>query len=362
MVERQSLLFADNAGTSGILIDTEIQNAIQNSLLISKDTFQESSLEASSYDVRFGAKGVIGGDGVEIDLRRDTMELGPGAYGGVISYEKLLLPDNVCARIGSKRTLSYDGVILLTGSIVDPGYEGHLLFGIFNASQRKAIIRFNKKLCNIVFERLAKPPERLAPADPSLKIGNFPDAFLDRMANMEVLPWMQISERVKQIENITKDIIDLKARYDDVLQPIRDLTENVKNLTADVGSLANQTKAMAGDVEDLNNLVGENSKQISQLTANLGVVGASVQNVQERTRGLEDSGREQTKVFAGLQTSFGQFRIWVSIIWAILLLVGGALISGAVQRLWPPRQPTSISAPAQPSQPPQSPPPSTAPR
>ena len=37
------------------------------------------------------------------------------------------------------------------------------------------------------------------------------------MANMEVLPWMQISDRVKQIEQITKDILDLRARYDDVL-------------------------------------------------------------------------------------------------------------------------------------------------
>ncbi len=38
---------------------------------------------------------------------------------------------------------------------------------------------------------------------------------------MDVLPWMQISERVKQIENITKDIIDLKARYEDVLDQLR---------------------------------------------------------------------------------------------------------------------------------------------
>src|SRR2546429_481970 len=220
MVERQPLLFPENAGVSGILVDKEIQDAIERNWLISKETFQQSSLEASSYDIRVGTKGVIGGDGVEIDLRKDAMELGPGAYGGIISYEKLWLPDNVCARIGSKRALSYEGVILLTGTTVDPGYEGHLLFGVYNASQRKVLIRFNKKLCNIVFERLGKPPERLAPSDPSLKVGNFPDAFLDRMANMEVFPWMQISERVKQIETITKDILDLKARYDDVLQPI----------------------------------------------------------------------------------------------------------------------------------------------
>jgi dCTP deaminase len=324
MVERQPLLFPESAGVSGALIDTEIKDAVERNWLISKETFQPSSLEASSYDVRVGTKGVIGGEGVEIDLRTQAMELGPGGYGGIISYEKFWLPENVCARIGSKRALSYDGVILLTGSTVDPGYEGHLLFGVYNASQRKAIIRLNKKLCNIVFERLAKPPERLAPVDPSLKVGSFPDAFLDRMANMEVLPWMQISERVKQIETITKDILDLKARYDDVLQPIRDLTENVKNLTNDVGTLTSQTKSIADDLDSLNGLIGENSKQITQLTANVGAMGGLFQGLQERTKGLEDADRLQAQAVTGLQTSFGRFQVLVYVFWAVLLVgLGG---------------------------------------
>lgn len=335
MVERQPPLFADNTGVSGVLIDGEIENAVERNWLVSKDTFQPSSLEASSYDIRVGLKGVIGGEGVEIDLRKNPMELGPGAYGGVISYEKLSLPDNVCGRIGSKRALSYEGVILLTGTIVDPGYEGYLLFGIYNASQRKVIIRYNKKLCNVVFERLSKAPERQAPVDPSLKIGNFPDAFLDRMANMEVLPWMQISERVKQIENITKDIIDLKARYDDVLQPIRDLTENVQNLTQDVGTLSSQTKTISEDVDRLNKIVEENSKQVGQLTANLGMIGGLVQGISERTRGLEDSDRVQTQTMTTLQTSFGRFQLLAYIFWAVVLIALGAFLPSAIERLWP---------------------------
>jgi len=306
-------------------------------------------LEPSSYDIRVGAKGVIGGEGVEIDLRRQALELGPGAYGGIISHEKIWLPDNVSGQIGSKRALSYDGVILLTGVTVDPGYEGHLLFGVYNASQRKVIIRFNKKLCNIVFERLAKPPERLAPVDPSLKVGNFPDAFLDRMANMEVLPWMQISERVKQIETITKDILDLKARYDDVLQPIRDLTENVENLTKDVGALTSQTKSIADDVNSLNGLIGENSKQINQLTATVGAMGGLVQGLQERTRGLEDADRLQSQSVTGLQTSFGRFQILVYIFWAILLVGLGALLPTVFERIWPGHEQSPITAPPQPS-------------
>jgi deoxycytidine triphosphate deaminase len=178
MVERQPLLFSDNVGRSGVLTDSEIEDAVDRNWLISKDTFQQSALEASSYDIHVGEKGILGGGGVELDLRKNVMELCPGAYGGVISRECVTLPENMCARIGSKRALSYEGVILLTGSIVDPGYEGYLLFGLYNASQRKVYIRFNKKICNIVFERLSRPADKTAPSDPNLKVGNFPDAFL----------------------------------------------------------------------------------------------------------------------------------------------------------------------------------------
>ena len=313
MAERQPLLFVDNTGTSGILTDTEIRKAVNGRWLISPDTFQESSLEASSYDVRVGAKGVLGGDGTELDLRTVALELGPGTYAGIISHENFALPENICARIGSKRALAYDGIILLTGTTIDPGYEGHLLFCVYNASQRKVLIRHNKKLCNVVFERLSKAPERVAPADASLKLGNFPDSFLDRMANMEVLPWVQISERVKQIETITKDILDLKARYDDVLQPIRELTSNVQSLSQ--------------DVDTVNKAISENSKQINQLTTNLGTVGVHLQGLQERAKNLEDADKSKSETITTLRTSVGRFQLLVYIFWAILLLVAGAALS-----------------------------------
>jgi len=261
------------------------------------------------------------------------MELSPGAYGGVISLERLVLPADICARIGSKRALSYDGVILLTGSLVDPGYEGHLLFGLYNASQRRVLVRQGRKICNIVFERLAQAPQKQAPSDPDLRTGNFPDAFVDRMANMEVLPWMQISERVKQIEQITKDILDLKARYEDVLQPIRDLTDNVQSLTQDVTALTSQTRAIADDVDSLNKMVSENSRQVAQLTTNLATVVGQFGALQDRARGLEAAGQNQSEQITTLRTRFGRFQILVYIFWALLLLGAGALLPVLVKKL-----------------------------
>jgi dCTP deaminase len=329
----RSSLFPDNELQTGVLTDREIESAVSRGMLVTGNTFQQASLEASSYDVRVGNKGIVGGEGVEIDLKKATMELEPGAYGGVISLERFQLPSNICARIGSKRALSYDGVILLTGSMVDPGYDGHLLFGLYNASQRRVLVRTGRKICNIVFERLSEAPERQAPADPNLQNGDFPDAFVDRMANMDVLPWMQISERVKQIETITKDILDLKARYDDVLEPIRDLTDNVQSLTRDVSSLTQQTKSIAHDLETVNNMVGENNKQINQLTTNLATTLTQIQTVQDRTVKLEDSNKGQMETLTTLRTKLGRFQILIYIFWGLLLITLGAILPEIVRRL-----------------------------
>lgn len=327
-------LFPDGDVRIGPLTDSEIELAVGRGELIIRNTFVQAGLEASSYDIRVGLKGILGGIGTEINLEKEPMELAPGAYAGVISLECLSLPSNVCARIGSKRALSYDGVILLTGALVDPGYEGHLLFGLYNASQRRVMIRQGRKICNIVFERLSEAPSRQAPGDSDLRTGDFPDAFVDRMANMEVLPWMQISERVKQIEQMTRDILDLKARYEDVLQPIRDLTSNVDNLTRDVSRLATQTTQLSKDIESLNTLVSENNKQITQLTANLGIVVGEVKGIQQSTQRLEQADQTRITDIINLKTSFGRFQILIYIFWALLLLAVGGFIPELFKRIF----------------------------
>jgi deoxycytidine triphosphate deaminase len=329
-----SKLFSDDPKlNSSILSDKEINDYVSRGYLIHKDTFNSSSLEASSYDLRVGGKGIIGGEGIEIDLVQEkTLEIPPGAYAGIVSFEKMNFPKNICARLGSKRALSYDGIILLSGSIVDPGYEGHLLFGLYNASQKKVHIRYGRKICNIVFEKLAIEPEKEVQTEPNLINGNFPDAFMDKMANMDVLPWMQISERVKQIENITKDIIDLKARYEDVLQPIKDLTNNVKTLRDTVSEVSNQTEMLTKDMQSANKMVEENNRQISQLTNGLNLLTDKYSSSLKEMDKISDDFKSQGTQLKDISIEVKSQKTRTNILWAIVLLVAGALISWLVMK------------------------------
>lgn len=328
-----TLFDSDPNINSSILSDKEISDYVNRGLLIDKDTFSQGSLEASSYDLRVGGKGIVGGEGIEIDLIHEkTIEIPPGAYAGIVSYEKMAFPRNICARLGSKRALSYDGIILLSGSIVDPGYEGHLLFGLYNASQKKVHIRYGRKICNIVFERLSIEPNKEVQAEPNLLVGNFPDAFLDKMANMDVLPWMQISERVKQIENITKDIIDLKARYEDVLQPIKDLTTNVRSLKDSVSEISNQTETLTKDMQNSNRMVEENNKQINQLTNSLTILSDKYNTTIKEIDKVSDDFRSQGSQLKEMSIEVKSQKTRANILWAIVLLVAGALFSWLVMK------------------------------
>lgn len=57
--EKQTGFFAGLE--TGVLTDTEIEAEIGRGWLLFRETFDKGCLEASSYDIRVGDKGVLGG-------------------------------------------------------------------------------------------------------------------------------------------------------------------------------------------------------------------------------------------------------------------------------------------------------------
>src|SRR5208282_320130 len=122
----------------------------------------------------------------------------PGAYAGVISREKFNFPLNIFGSLGTKRRFSYEGLILLTCSIVDPGYQGHLLFTIYNASNKHAFLQFEDNICTLTFTQL----EHAAPQhfhDPSLIDGKFPSDFVRHIGQTDPSGYMHLKEEVERI-------------------------------------------------------------------------------------------------------------------------------------------------------------------
>lgn len=302
-----------------ILTKAAIQALIEDHELISRDTVVESSLESTSYDVRVGKKAILGGSGVVIDLSQHSLVLDPGSYAGIVSFEKFKLPNHICAQIGSKRKMSYEGIILLTGSVVDAGYEGHLLFGLYNASTKKVVLPSRTKICSMTFISLDTDVEPVG-SDPSLLNGDFPSDFINNMANTDVLPWSKITEEVRKIQEITTQILDLKKQYSDVLEPIKQLTSNVSKVNADVGMLGEQIRAVTSQISKLDTLTERNASQISEVVAGMKLCSNNISQVDAKT---DQHGTELKAIDKTLSAT----SVWVKVIWAIILIVIGGLVA-----------------------------------
>jgi dCTP deaminase len=324
-------LFADAGAGTAVLVAEDIAAMAQNGRLISRE-FDDKSLQATSYDCRIGERAIVGGHSNETDLKRDRLVIEPGSYAGVISLEKVKLPSNVFAQIGSKRKFSYDGLILLTGSVIDPGYEGYLLFGLYNASTKKVVLPIRTKICNVVFHRLSKEVKAVPP-DPYLLNGEFPPDFLKQMANVEVLPWVKITEEVRRIQDLTRDIFDLKKQYSDVLKPISDLTTNVDKVNTDVRLLAEQVRAVSGQVGKLDEFSQSNAKLVNEIAVNVKALSTKV--------------GDQDKELREVATKIGRYGVFWTVLWAIILIALTVSATLLVRKAFPDAPPQKGSpAPA----------------
>ena len=159
-------------------------------------------------------------------------------------------------RIGPKRRFAYEGLILLSGSLVDPGYEGHLLLGYYNASPRDINIRYESKVCNLSFMYFEGSTQLVVSPDPRLIKGDIPDEYINQMINVEVHSWKDLSERIKEVENLSIKITKLETDFKGVIEPIGRLRESVEILTKDVTSLSEIAKGNVNSIQDLSRLIG----------------------------------------------------------------------------------------------------------
>jgi deoxycytidine triphosphate deaminase len=98
--------------------------------------FEEKQLKSASYSIRIGEK-VIYWDGddslSEISLQGgQTFKVPPNSIVFIKTREKLRLPDYIAMRFNLKINNVHRGILLGTGPLVDPVYEGHLLIPLHN--------------------------------------------------------------------------------------------------------------------------------------------------------------------------------------------------------------------------------------
>jgi deoxycytidine triphosphate deaminase len=203
-----------------LMTDSKIEEAMTSGDLVIKD-FSSDFLEAASYDMRVGNRLLISNSETEIDMsRRGSATLAPGVFALVTTYESLKLSDRIAGHIGVKSYYTRKGIVMLTGLQIDPGFEGVLVIGLYNASPRSLTLDYLAPFCTVEFHQLSQRVEKpFIPGDEQ-KAGQIPRADKDYLRTLET---QSLSELGQSLRTLTQDVSGLTDQ-------VRKLTDTQKNI------------------------------------------------------------------------------------------------------------------------------------
>ena len=189
-----------------LLTDSEIKEIMQSKDL-EINPFEERMLQPASYDMRVGKKLLISGQEQEIDLeKRGSSTIKAGQFALITTYENVKLSSTVVAHIGLKSYYVRKGVVILAGLQIDPGFNGVLVLGVYNASSRSISLDYMSPICTVEFHKLSKAVETpFDRADVSeQQRGYIPKADRDYLKTLETQSLSDMSESVRRLsENVS---------------------------------------------------------------------------------------------------------------------------------------------------------------
>lgn len=113
------------------------------------------------YDLRLGSEyySTTSDLPIYLDDENPHLVIRSGDFALLITKEKLRMRLDVMAFISIKFTYKQKGLINISGFHVDPGYEGKIIFSVYNAGPNDIILRRNDPVFMIFFQGLGTEME-----------------------------------------------------------------------------------------------------------------------------------------------------------------------------------------------------------
>lgn len=200
------------------------------------------SVEGFKYDFRLGSKFLKASlerpedynDLHGIDKLKAKIE--PGEVVFVMSEERLNLPMDMFITLVHKRKISHDGITVMGGLCVDPGYRGHLLVGLYNFTSSPFQIEPGRKLIAGLFYRLSEPEIGDFP-NPTTSIIDFPEELVRLIKSYQPINLNTLSDKIgslgneltllqREISDDRKWRTDFKEDLDGLLTALKEEKEN----------------------------------------------------------------------------------------------------------------------------------------
>ena len=182
-----------------LLSDAEIKAALKAGEL-GLDPFEQDCLEAASYDARLGGRALVGGTDHEIDVSREgSVTIKPGEFVLLLTMEKFKLSDSIAGHLGVKSYYTRKGLVVLVGLQIDPGFEGHLVIGGYNAAPRRLTLDHGAPLVTVEFHKLSRPVQTPYRSGAEQIEGQIPRVDKDYLRTLETKSLTDVSEELRKL-------------------------------------------------------------------------------------------------------------------------------------------------------------------
>lgn len=149
----------------GVLSDGQIRRKVENGDLLI-EPFNLEQLNSASYDLRLYSKILASpispeklGKVVVLSKEKPSYDILSGQMVGVLSWEIIKLPLDLCGRFGIRSALARLGINAFGGLQLDPGFRGRLTMNLLNVGPEPVTISLNDILFSVEFEHLDEPAE-----------------------------------------------------------------------------------------------------------------------------------------------------------------------------------------------------------
>lgn len=119
---------------------------------------RKECFRSANYDLRLGPEVFISTEEIprKLDDVNDVVSIKPGEFALLTTYEHIAIPKNMIAFISLRFRYAVRGLINISGFHVDPGWDGRLVFSVYNAGPNDVVLRYKEQVFMIIFEKLPK--------------------------------------------------------------------------------------------------------------------------------------------------------------------------------------------------------------
>lgn len=109
-------------------------------------------MEAAGYRLSVGAEYYVNGDGTSTVKKLeegDAFVIGPGEFGFILTKEKVRISKSAIGFISIRASIKFRGLVNVSGFQINPGFNGNLVFAVFNAGPRHVNLRHGDEIFSV---------------------------------------------------------------------------------------------------------------------------------------------------------------------------------------------------------------------